>query len=180
MIFFFFWTHGGVTALSRRWSAAFELDTSTTAVSHLLFCCNSWCMGGSLRGRRCCTTFCCTAVSGWVDRFVAVVCCCRVPRRREFFFVFFFLPLYRPHAGIVQRTTSCVLNSNNTRGQGTLVGILTGRATARVLPGAPRPAADSFCRHRLRGYCSWDLFGGLVPPQNLTRAAATGIQRSNV
>ena len=33
------------------------------------------------------------------------------------------------------------------------------RATARVLPGAPGSAADCFCRHRRRGYRSWDVLG---------------------
>ena len=67
-----------VSPLSRRWSAAFELDTSTTDVRRLLYCCNTWWVGGSLRGRHCCSTYCCTAVSGWVDRFVAVASCCGV------------------------------------------------------------------------------------------------------
>ena len=53
------------------------------------------------------------------------------------------------------------------------------RAKARVLPGALRPAADSFCQPRLRGYCSWGRLGGLAPPQSTTRPAATGVQRSN-
>ena len=55
-------------------------------------------------------TYCCTAVvqgCGWVDRFVTVVCCWGMcPQVRGLFsFSFFFLPLYRPRAGIVQRTT---------------------------------------------------------------------------
>ena len=84
--------------------------TSTTAVSHLLYSCNTWWVGGSLRGRHCCTTYCFTAVSGRVDRIVAVVCCGRVSTASCFFvFVFVFLPLYRPRAGIVQRPTSMIL-----------------------------------------------------------------------
>ena len=35
----------------------------------------------------------------------------------------------------------------------------------RVLPGAPRPAADSFCLRWIGGYRSWGLSGELVPPQ---------------
>ena len=71
---------------------------------------NTWWVGGSLRGRHCCTTYCFTAVSGRVDRIVAVVCCGRVSTASCFFvFVFVFLPLYRPRAGIVQRPTSMIL-----------------------------------------------------------------------
>ena len=81
-------------------------------------------MSGSLRGCHCCTihTYCCTAVvqgCGWVDRFVPVVRCCGVSTRVRglFSFLFFFLPLYRPRAGIVQRTTSINVNSPiNSRG----------------------------------------------------------------
>ena len=75
-------------------------------VRHLLDCCSTW-VGGSLRGRHCCcTTFCRTAVSGWVDRFIAVVVCsCRVFTPSWDIFSFF-LPLYGPRAGILQRTTS--------------------------------------------------------------------------
>ena len=48
-------------------------------------------MGGSLRGRHCCTRFCCTVVSGWVDSFVAVVVCsCRVSTAS--WDIFFFYP----------------------------------------------------------------------------------------
>ena len=54
------------------------------------------------------------------------------------------------------------------------------RATATVLPGAPRLPADCFCRHQLGGYPSWDLSGGLAQPRSPTRAAATGKQRSNI
>ena len=49
----------------------------------VLYCCNTWWVGGSLRGRHCCTTFCCTAVSRWVDRFVAetmLPLCCYILR----------------------------------------------------------------------------------------------------
>ena len=45
---------------------------------------------------------------------------------------------------------------------------------ARVLPGAPRLAADCFCRQRRRGYGSRRLLDGLAPPRRPTRAAATG------
>ena len=66
-------------------------------IGHLLYCCcNTWWVGGSLRGRHCCTTFCCTAVSGWVDRFVAVfVCSCRVSTA-SWFFVYYFLFIFSP------------------------------------------------------------------------------------
>ena len=108
VLFFIFWTHGGFIALS----------TSTTAVRRLLYyCCNTW-VGGSLRGRHCCTTFCCTAVSGWVDRFVAVItmlCGSPVvspPLRGLFFFFFLFSPasLYLRRAGIV-RCTAIIVNT---------------------------------------------------------------------
>ena len=65
-----------------------SLSTST-AVRHLLYCCNTWRVGRSLLGGRCCSTFCCIAVSGWVDRFVAVVCSCRVPTVSWVFLLFF-------------------------------------------------------------------------------------------
>ena len=45
---------------------------------------------------------------------------------------------------------------------------------ARVLPGAPRLAADCFCRQRVEGYGSGCLFDGLAPARRRTRAAATG------
>ena len=35
----------------------------------------------------------------------------------------------------------------------------------RVLPEAPRPAADYFCRHRRSGYRSWDASGGWRSPE---------------
>ena len=99
-----------------------SLSTSTTAVRHLLYRCTTWWVGGSLRERHCFTTPSCTAVSGWVHRFVAVVCSCRVSTAswRIFFFLsLFFSPLNRPRAGMVQRTTSiffvffCVKRSIN-------------------------------------------------------------------
>ena len=46
---------------------------------------------------------------------------------------------------------------------------------ARVLPGAPRLAADCFGRQRLEGYGSRRLLDGLAPPRRPIRAAATGI-----
>ena len=110
---FVFWTHPWFHhTLSSRWSDADELNThlSTTAVSRLLHCCNTWWVGGSLRGCLCCTTYCCTAVvqgCGWVDRFVAAVLWC-VHEFVGYFYFIFFLPLYRPRAGIVKRITSCV------------------------------------------------------------------------
>ena len=88
-----------------------SLDLYYCCIRLLLYCCNTWwVVGGSLRGRHCCTTFCCTAVSRWVDRLVAVTLSCVPPAvcpplRGLFFSCFFFLPLYRPRAGIVQRTT---------------------------------------------------------------------------
>ena len=65
-------------------------------IRHLLYCCcNTW-VGGSLRGRHGCTTFCCTAVSRWVDRFVAVTMLCVPPvvspPLRELFSLFSFFP----------------------------------------------------------------------------------------
>ena len=44
---------------------------------------------------------------------------------------------------------------------------------ARVLPGAPRLAADCFGRQRLGGYGCRRLLNGLAPPRRPTRAAAT-------
>ena len=70
-------------------------------------------MGSSLRGRHCCTTFCCTAVGGLVDRFLAAVCSCRVSAASWDSFSSFFLPLYRLRACIVQRTTSTMYYSNS-------------------------------------------------------------------
>ena len=94
-------------------SLSTSINTTAAVYRHFLYCCITWWVGGSLRGRYCCcTTFCCTAVSGWVDRSVAVVVCsCRLVHGfvGYFFFCFssfFFLPLCRPRAGIVQRTTS--------------------------------------------------------------------------
>ena len=105
LIFVAFWTHhGGLTALS--------LDLYYCSIRRLLYlCCNTLWVGGSLRGRHCCTTFCCTTVSQWVDRFGAVtmlgVFIVVSPHIRGFLFSFFFiLQLYRPRVGIVQRTTS--------------------------------------------------------------------------
>ena len=73
LIFVAFWTHhGGLTALS--------LDLYYCSIRRLLYlCCNTLWVGGSLRGRHCCTTFCCTAESGWVARFVAVTMLCVPP-----------------------------------------------------------------------------------------------------
>ena len=48
------------------------------------------------------------------------------------------------------------------------------RATASVLPGAPRRPADCFCRHQLGGYRSWDLFGGLAQPRNPHAGSSDG------
>ena len=45
---------------------------------------------------------------------------------------------------------------------------------ARVIPGAPRLAADCICRKRLGGYGSRRLSDGLAPPRRPTPAAATG------
>ena len=59
--------------------------------------------------------------------------------------------------------------STNTRGQ------RPRRAMARVLPGAPRLAAESFGRQRLGRYGSRRLLDGLAPPRRPTREAATGI-----
>ena len=84
--------------------------STTTAVRHLLYCCNTWWVGGSLGGCHCCTTYyCCTAVvhgcvvGGSVRCLwcVAVVC----PRVRGLFvsFLFFSRHTHRPRAGIVQR-----------------------------------------------------------------------------
>ena len=60
-----------------------SLDLYYCGIRLLLYCCcNTW-VGGSLRGRHCCTTFCCTAVSRWVDRFVAetmLPLCCYILR----------------------------------------------------------------------------------------------------
>ena len=58
--------------------------------------------------------------------------------------------------------------STNTRGQ-------RPRREHRVLPGAPRLAADCVGRQRLGGYGSRRLLDGLAPPRRPTRAAATGI-----
>ena len=51
-------------------------------------------MDGSLRGRHCCTAFCCNALSGCVDRFVAVVVrSCRVSTASwDIFSIFLFSP----------------------------------------------------------------------------------------
>ena len=38
--------------------------TTTNVVRHLFAALNTWWVGRSLRGRYCCTTFCCTAVGG--------------------------------------------------------------------------------------------------------------------
>ena len=46
----------------------------------------------------------------------------------------------------------------NAQGPTNTRGLPRRRATARVFPGAPRAAAGCFCRHRLRGYRSWDVF----------------------
>ena len=67
-------------------------------------------VGGWVRGCHCCTihTYCCTAVvqgGGWVDRFVPAVCCGVCPRVRGLFSFSSFFLLFRPRAGIVQRTT---------------------------------------------------------------------------
>ena len=92
-----------------------SLDLYHCCTRHsLCCCCNTW-VGGSLRGRHCCTTFCCTAVSRWVDRFVAVTIMCISPvvsqsLRRLFYSFFFFPQLRRPRAGIFQRTTSSSKN----------------------------------------------------------------------
>ena len=64
--------------------------------------------------------------------------------------------------------------STNTRGQ------RPRRAMARVLPGAPRLAADCFGRQRLGGYGSRRFSDGLAPPRHPKRASATGIWLSNV
>ena len=45
---------------------------------------------------------------------------------------------------------------------------------ARVLPSAPRLAADCFGRQGLGGYGSRPLLDGLAPPRRPTRAAAMG------
>ena len=45
---------------------------------------------------------------------------------------------------------------------------------ARVLPGAPRLAADCFGRQRLGGYDSRRLLDGLVPPRRPTRQQRRG------
>ena len=66
-------------------------------------------------------------------------------------------------------------NSKNAKGSTNTRGQRPRRAMARVLPGAPRLAADSFGRQRLGGYGSRCLLGGLAPPRRPTRAAATGI-----
>ena len=71
-----------------------SLDLYCCCIRHLLYtCCNTWWMGGSLRGRQCCTTFCYTAASQWVDRFVAVTVLCVPPavspQLRGLFFLFF-------------------------------------------------------------------------------------------
>ena len=58
--------------------------------------------------------------------------------------------------------------STNTRTQPTR------RATARVLPVAPRPAADYFCRHRRRGDRSSDVLGGWRSPQAPRRQQRRG------
>ena len=52
---------------------------------------------------------CCTAVvqgCGWVHRFVPVVGLLSCVHTGSWVVLFLFLPLYRPRAGIVQRTTS--------------------------------------------------------------------------
>ena len=73
----------------------------------------------------------------------------------------------------------CVLDLNNARGQDTPVcWQLTRRATASIFNKAPRPDADSLYQPRKGGYRSWDLVGGLEPPQRPMRSAGTGIERS--
>ena len=56
-------------------------------------------MDGSLRGRHCCTAYCC--MGGWI---ASLLWCVAVVSTGSCFF-YFFLPLYRPRAGIVERTT---------------------------------------------------------------------------
>ena len=62
-------------------------------------------------------------------------------------------------AYIFSRSTNAQQASPKTRGQPTR------RATARVLPGPPRAAAGCVCRHRRRGYNSWDVLGGWRSPE---------------
>ena len=55
--------------------------------------------------------------------------------------------------------------SNNAQGPTNTRGRPIRRATARVLPGAPRSATDYSCRHCVRGYRSWDVLGGWRSPE---------------
>ena len=74
-----------------------SLDLYYCCIRHLLYCCcTTWWVGGSLRGRHCCATFCCTAVSRWVDRFVAVTMLCVPPVVSPPLCVFFFLFSFSP------------------------------------------------------------------------------------
>ena len=56
-------------------------------------------------------------MGGWIGSFLSVVRCCGMcPRVRglSLQYLFIFLPLYRPRAGIVQRTTSVLLILDST------------------------------------------------------------------
>ena len=71
----------------------------------------------------------------------------------------------------IEEGSVCVQVRKRTRSRNT--------RSACVLPGAPRPAADSFYQRRTGGYRPWHLLGELAPPQSPSRLAATRIQRSN-
>ena len=64
--------------------------------------------------------------------------------------------------------------SNDAQGLANTRGEPTRRATARVLPGVPRPAADYFCRRRLRGYRSEYVLGRWRSPQAPRRQQRRG------
>ena len=69
--------------------------------------------------------------------------------------------------------------SNNAQRSTEVRGQPTRRATARVLPGAPRPATEYLCRHRPRDYRLGDISGGWRSPEVPCRHLRPGIERSN-
>ena len=66
---FVFWTHGGFIV---------SLDLYYCCIRLLLYCCNTWWVGGSLPGRHFCTTYCCMLQVGGLIGSLPFACCCRV------------------------------------------------------------------------------------------------------
>ena len=76
--------------------------------------------------------------------------------------------------GPIEEQRILLTTSKNAQGSTNARGQPTRRATARVLPGVPRSAADCFCRHRRRGYRSWHVLDGWRSPEAPRRQQQRG------